>query len=204
MTISFWVILLAMLAYGLLHSFLASRKFKSAFHSYFGPAGGRWFRLGYNLVAVISLLPILLLTGLLPDRHIYTIPYPWVIISTLCQLVAVIGLLIGLQQTGVSAFLGLSQYLGGDNASQNHLVTKGLYQHVRHPLYSAGLIIIWLTPILTWNVLAINLGLSLYIFIGGYFEEQKMLLEFGLEYEEYRRCTPMLVPGLRISHIKHN
>jgi protein-S-isoprenylcysteine O-methyltransferase Ste14 len=68
---------------------------------------------------------------------------------------------------------------------------------VRHPLYTAGLAFIWFTPLMTVNLLVLNIGLTVYIVIGAYFEERKLLREFGPAYAEYQRRTPMLVPGLR-------
>lgn len=70
----------------------------------------------------------------------------------------------------------------------------GLYAWVRHPIYTAGLIFLWLTPILTSNLLAMNIGLTLYILIGAWLEERKMVAEFGEAYREYQRRVPMLIP----------
>jgi protein-S-isoprenylcysteine O-methyltransferase Ste14 len=64
-------------------------------------------------------------------------------------------------------------------------------------LYTAGLLIIWLIPVMTWNLLALIIGLTAYILIGIYFEERKLLQEFGDDYAEYRRHTPMLIPGFK-------
>jgi len=197
MTISFWLILLAIIAYGLLHSFLASLKTKARTRHWFVPATDRWFRIAYNLIAVLTLLPILLLPILLIDREIYVIRYPWVILTLIIQVLAVIVLLVGLHQTGITSSIGLRQLLLPEDTSPPSLVTTGLYRYARHPLYTAGLVFIWLIPILTWNLLALNLGLTAYVFIGAYFEERKLLLEFGEPYAEYRRHTPMLIPGLR-------
>jgi protein-S-isoprenylcysteine O-methyltransferase Ste14 len=196
MTISFWLILLAVVAYGLLHSFLASLKTKARARNWFGRATDRGFRLAYNLIAVITLLPILLLPILLIDKEIYVIHYPWVILNLTLQVLAVIVLLVGLRQTGITSFIGLRQLLLPEDTSPPRLVTTGLYRYVRHPLYTAGLVFIWLIPVLTWNLLALNLGLTAYIFIGAYFEERKLLLEFGEHYTVYHRHTPMLIPGL--------
>jgi len=65
---------------------------------------------------------------------------------------------------------------------------------VRHPLYTAGLIFIWLLTEMTVNRLALNIGLSLYLVIGALYEERKLVLEFGQAYQEYRERTPMLIP----------
>lgn len=53
---------------------------------------------------------------------------------------------------------------------------------------------------MTCNLLALNLGLTAYVLIGAYFEERKLVSEFGEGYAEYRRRTPMLMPGLRFPH----
>jgi protein-S-isoprenylcysteine O-methyltransferase Ste14 len=198
MTISFWLILLAVLSYGLLHSILASSKMKSLARRWFGIKTDRVYRLAYNVIAIITLLPILLLPILLIDEEIYRIPFPWVILTLAIQLLAVIILLIGIRQTGLNSFIGLSQLLLPEDTSPPRLVTGGLYHYVRHPLYTAGLVIIWLIPIMTWNLLALIVGLTVYIFIGAYFEERKLLVEFGDAYAVYRKQTPMLIPSLRV------
>jgi protein-S-isoprenylcysteine O-methyltransferase Ste14 len=118
------------------------------------------------------------------------------------QVLAVVVLIAGVRQTGISSFIGLRQLMLPEDTSPPRLVTDGLYRYVRHPLYTAGLVFIWLLPILTWNLLALNLGLTAYIFIGAYFEERKLLLEFGESYTEYRNRTPMLIPGLKLAHNK--
>ncbi len=74
MTYSFWIILLAVFSYGLLHSILASNRVKAQAHRWFGPKTEHWYRLAYNFIAIITLLPILLLPILLIDEQIYRIP----------------------------------------------------------------------------------------------------------------------------------
>jgi protein-S-isoprenylcysteine O-methyltransferase Ste14 len=56
---------------------------------------------------------------------------------------------------------------------------------------------------MAWNLLALNLGLTAYILIGAYFEERKLMLEFGESYAEYREHTPMHIPGLKLIHKTH-
>lgn len=198
MTIDFWLILLAVCAYGLLHSVLASLQVKTITSEWLGASTQRWYRLAFNFIAVVTLLPILLLPVLFTSRDIYTIPFPWLMISTAIQILAILILVVGLRQTGIASFLGLSQFFMPGDISPPRLVTGGLYRFVRHPLYSAGLMFIWMIPIMTWNLLAVIIGLTIYILIGAQFEERKMVREFGNEYEEYRRRTPMLVPGLHL------
>ena len=200
MTISFWLILLAMLVYGLLHTLLASRKMIALSRNWFGAKTDLWFRLAYNFIAIFTLLPILLLPILLIDKELYRIHSPWLMLTLIIQAFAVGVLLIGLQQTGIKSFIGLRQLMLPEDTSPPRLVTDGLYRYVRHPLYTAGLVFIWLLPIMTCNLLALNLGLTAYVFVGAYFEERKLLLDFGEAYAEYRKRTPMLIPGLHLPH----
>ena len=203
MTLSFWLILLAVLAYGLFHSLLASPTFKYRTRKLIGAAADRWFRLAFNFIAVVTLVPILVLPVVMTDKEIYTIPFPWVVVTLTIQVLAAIALIIGLRQTGISSFLGLRQAFLPEDTNPPRLVTGGLYRFVRHPLYTAGLVFIWLLPIMTWNLLALNIGLTAYIFIGATFEERKLLHQFGETYADYRHRTPMLIPGLGFFHPRH-
>jgi protein-S-isoprenylcysteine O-methyltransferase Ste14 len=49
----------------------------------------------------------------------------------------------------------------------------------------------------TVNSFIAYISLTVYILVGAYFEERKLLREFGQEYAEYRSVTPMLIPGLK-------
>ena len=191
-----WLVLLAVGLYGLAHSILASLWVKARLRGTFGPSSERWYRLAYNIFAALSLLPILAMPTLLPDRELYRIPAPWLYLTLTGQALAALFLLAGLLHTGVWSFLGLRQLLQPPAVEPPRLVVRGLYRWVRHPLYTAGLLLIWLLPVMTVNLLALNLGLTLYIVIGAMFEERKLIREFGQAYVEYRRSTPMLVPFL--------
>ena len=191
------LILLSLFAWGLLHSLTASLWAKARARQLFGPSAGRGYRLAYNLVAGITLLPVFALAALLPDRELYAIPLPWSLLTLLLQAGAAVALAAGLLQTGVWSFLGLRQIFTQEDAPPQ-LVVRGLYRWVRHPLYTAGLVLIWLTPVMTANLLALDAGLTLYIIVGAMFEERKLQAEFGEAYAVYKRRTPMLIPGARL------
>jgi len=196
----FWLIL-SVLLWGFLHSLLASSSVKALTQRVFGAAERRYYRLAYNIFACISFLPVLVITAFTPDHDLYTIPFPWVIPVLAGQLLAVIALVIGFRQTDAWEFLGLRQ-LSGKEKQPAQLTTSGLYCYVRHPLYTAGIIFIWLTPLMTVNVMAINLGLTVYILLGAYFEERKLSREFGAQYAAYQAATPMLIPCLWLKRNK--
>lgn len=130
-----------------------------------------------------------------PGTVLYRVEWPWIILTSIGQLAAVILLLLGLLQTDVWHFIGVRQLLQPAEQQPSRLVVTGIYRWVRHPLYTAGLLFIWLTPVMTTSVLALNLGLSLYIYIGSIFEERRLLAEFGQAYQDYRTCVPRLIPN---------
>lgn len=202
------ILLAACGLYGLIHSLLASHAAKRFAEARWGVGARRWYRLGFSLLGGLTLLPIFWLAWALPDRPLYSIPMPWVLFSGLVQLAAAGALLAGVTQTGALGFLGLRQALdpaGGGaliaGRGADALVVRGLYRRVRHPLYACGLVILWLTPVMSWNWLALAAGLTAYILIGIPFEERKLLAEFGAAYAEYQKRTPALVPWVgRIHH----
>jgi protein-S-isoprenylcysteine O-methyltransferase Ste14 len=192
---SFLFILMAVGLYGLVHSFLASLGFKARLRGWFGHGVERSYRLFYNLFAILTFLPVLSLVQILPDREIYSVPLPWALLMVAVQILAIAMLLVGLWQTDVWTFLGFRQLLGEETTDPDRMVVSGLYRWVRHPLYTAGLLFIWFTPLMTSNLLALNLGLTLYVVIGARLEERKLLAEFGPDYASYRQRTPMLFPS---------
>ena len=197
-----WIVIWgAVLAYGALHSLLASLRAKTQALQRLGNSAQRAYRLVYNLIAVITLLPVLALPLLLPDRPLYAIANPWLLFTGLIQGLAALTMLAGLLHTDVWHFLGLRQLTNNGNEQPPRLVISGLYRYVRHPLYTAGLVFLWLAPVMTTNILALILGLSLYIYIGARFEERRLIHEFGQAYLDYQRRTPMLLPNLFPSSI---
>jgi protein-S-isoprenylcysteine O-methyltransferase Ste14 len=196
----FWLIF-AILIWGIIHSIAASLEAKGWLRRKLGNTGMRFYRFGYNLFSVISFTPILWLMAVLPDQMLYRIPAPWVYLTIVGQLAAVGMLVVGVQQTGALAFIGLKQLFEGEERSF-HLVTHGLYRWVRHPLYSAGLLFIWLMPVMSVNLLIVVLTATVYIIVGAHFEERKLEREYGVAYAEYKAVTPMFIPGLLIRRNK--
>ncbi|MGB8980815.1 MAG: isoprenylcysteine carboxylmethyltransferase family protein [Anaerolineales bacterium] len=190
----FWLIFFIVL-WGIVHSMLASLGFKDFLRRTLGNGFMKFYRLLYNLFAVLSVLPALYLMVSLPDRPLYAVPAPWSYLLRAGQAVSALLLLVAVLQTDVLSFVGLRQLV--EKEEKSALVKNGLYRIVRHPLYTFSLLILWLSPAMTVNSFIVYTALTIYIVIGAVFEERKLLREFGQEYQEYRSATPMLIPGLR-------
>lgn len=195
---SFFYIIIATGIYGLVHSLLASLKAKEMAAAWMGKSGFKWYRLAYNIFAFISLLPVLALAIILPDRPIYDIPSPWQYLLILLQLIGAGISFVSSFETGLGTLSGILQLTESfATPSVVRLETGGMYRFVRHPIYSGAILFLWASPQLTWNSLALKIAFTLYFIIGGMVEEKKLVAEFGDAYRAYRLRTPMLIPGLK-------
>jgi methanethiol S-methyltransferase len=191
---SLFYLTLAIATWGIVQSLLASIVVKDFIRQSFGSGFIRLYRLFYNIFAVLTFLPILNLMIVLPDRLLYSVPRPWNYLMLAGQGIAVLMLLVAILQTDTLSFVGLRQIVEEEKSGQ--LVTDGLYRYFRHPLYTFGLLLLWLSPTVTMNSLTVYIASMIYIVVGAFFEERKLLREFGQSYADYKQVTPMLVPAL--------
>ena len=189
-----WLVL-SVILWGIVHSLLASLKAKELALRWFGAQAMHFYRLLYNVFAVLSFIPILAIAALTNSPILYIVPFPWSGLMVFGEILAVAGLVVAFLQTDVWDFIGLRQL--GDAKAASELKTGGLYRYVRHPLYAAGLAFIWLFPHMTLNILVLNIPLTIYILIGAFFEERKLRSAFGKEYADYAAATPMLIPFVK-------
>lgn len=203
MQTGFWWILLALAIYGAVHSIFAAHRTKDWVKNWWGEERfNRFYRLFFSIQAAMLFTPILLLVGILPDQVIYRIPSPWVYLTITVQILSVIAIVHTIMLTGMLRFTGVLQAIDPSHAQKPvDLVIRSLYRWVRHPIYTFLFLFIWLVPVMSWNVLALNIGVSIYNVLGAMLEERKLLHEFGEDYEEYRKRTPFIIPGFKVDSV---
>ena len=199
-----FLIFVTLMAFGVVHSLLASHSAKQVAQRLIGVnVATATYRLVFNVLAVATVLPALVLVFRLPDRELYRFPAPWDSIALGLQVLAALGLLYSVYQMDAWFFLGLRQLgeppqLGVrysiDSTSTPQLVTNGLHRLVRHPLYTTSLIVLYLASPMSLNWLAFALSCNVYFFIGSIFEERKLVREFGDAYRAYQQRVPRLLP----------
>ncbi len=193
-TASLIALSLAWIAYGVLHSVLASAGAKRRVATGL-PRLMPAYRLLYNLFAGVALLPILWL--LWRDSG----PWLWRWQGGLAWLMHGLGLLAaGLLLAGPGLydlweFLGLRQLqerrVGPEDQGPFRIST--LHRYVRHPWYALSLVILW-TQDMNAARLVSALWITIYFIIGSRLEERKLLARFGGAYREYRTRVPGLLP----------
>jgi protein-S-isoprenylcysteine O-methyltransferase Ste14 len=193
MDTGFLWILLAGLIYGAIHSAFTSTPVKKWITVQLGLENPYAYRFVYVLQSIFFTFIYLFIVFFLPDANLYIIPAPWVYLTTIIETAAAVCAFLSLMQTGILAFLGLSIFIDGE-ANPDQLNTKGFYRYMRHPLYFFTLLALWLLPFMTWNILAFNIGVSVYMIVGAALEERKLILEYGKEYIDYKKQVPAFWP----------
>lgn len=99
------------------------------------------------------------------------------------------------------AYFFASALIGNHSAARSaagvrRLVTDGIYARVRHPIYSADIVLAWGVFLLfpTLRALLCVLWMCMILIIWMKVEERALLERFGDEYVEYMRRTPMIIP----------
>lgn len=185
---------LAWFAYAALHSLLASFAVKDRVAARW-PGFMPWYRLAYNLVAVVAALPLAWLVYTAPGGWLWRWTGPWAWLANGLALAAVAVLFLSARHYDMDEFLGLRQWRermpqadrpGGFSISPFH-------RFVRHPWYCCGLVLVWtrdMNPALLLSALAI----TLYFVVGSRLEEKKLLALHGAAYRRYRARVPGLLP----------
>ncbi len=187
-------LVLAWGVYGVIHSWLASLRMK-------GHVSRRWpwlmpgYRLWFNTVAAILLIPPLWLTFTLPGPQLWQWSgLSWWVANGLA-LLALLGVLWSLKDYDGSEFLGIRQWRDREMAveDQEAFHISQLHRFVRHPWYSLSLVLIW-TRDMDLAFLVTAVVMTLYFILGSRLEERKLMVYHGERYRRYLRLVPGLVP----------
>ncbi|MET3512385.1 protein-S-isoprenylcysteine O-methyltransferase Ste14 [Pseudacidovorax sp. 1753] len=86
--------------------------------------------------------------------------------------------------------------LGFEKTSR--LVTTGLFRHIRHPMYTALIMLAWGATLKHLTPLTVGLGLAAtaLLIVTALRDEQECLAYFGEPYRAYMKRTRRFIPGL--------
>jgi len=180
----------AWLGYFVIHSALASTTAKAwvAIHV---PRFTPYYRLAYNLVATLLLIPVLWIvyTGESAPLWSWHGPARW--LADGLAIAAVLAFLWTLRYYDMDEFLGVKQ---PQTAHQRQrFILSPFHRYVRHPWYFFALVIVWTRDTDTiWLVSCV--AMTAYFVIGSRLEERKLVREFGQNYRRYQQSVPALIP----------
>lgn len=195
MTTPHYMLIIWWVLYYIFHSVLASLTVKRYFQKIWGKAY-RYYRLSYSILVTIGLIFIL--------WYQYSFASPRLIRSVVLQSLAFLLMVI---PGSIIMFISVKKYftlLSGIRSIYQPvppvaLKVEGIHRFVRHPLYSGTILLVWglffIFPLLN-NLIAVVL-LTLYVWIGIYLEEKKLLIEFGKDYGDYMLKVPKLIPKFK-------
>jgi protein-S-isoprenylcysteine O-methyltransferase Ste14 len=94
---------------------------------------------------------------------------------------------------------GWRRFRGGPQGDPAFRV-RGIYRRTRHPLYLGFLVAFWSTPHMTEGHLLFAVMTTAFMLVAVRLEERDLVRVHGMDYVEYRRLVPMLVPSLTRSY----
>ncbi|MGC9269574.1 methyltransferase family protein [Acidiphilium sp.] len=180
-------------SFGLSHSLLATPSGRTRLALLVGSGE----RLAYNAIAAVHLAIVLAIgSWLLAATPAFVVTLPLRVVMLGAAVSGGIILSVAGRSYDLGRFLGTTPWRQGITESAlptEPLATRGMNSVVRHPLY-LGLILLMFGLSTTPFRLATSIAALIYILIGIYFEERKLLIVYGDAYERYRRRVPMLIP----------
>ena len=187
-------LLFAWLAYFALHSALASLAVKRWFAAFF-PRQLPLYRLGFNMLAVLLLLPILWLTYRNPGPVLWRWQGIGFWLANGLALAALGGFVYSLKSYDMQEFLGLRQWKFHVTRveDQEHFQLSWYHRFVRHPWYFFGFVLVWTRDMSALTLLS-SAMITLYFIVGSLLEEKKLLVYHGEIYRRYMERVPGLIP----------
>ncbi len=158
----------------------------------------RYYRLYFNIISVITIIPPLGYYFMVPGDMVWRWSGYWIIPQIVLIVFAGLLFIFGMFHYNWKEFAGFQQIQDKrlsecTIATDCELVTNGILGLTRHPLYLGVLLILWARNIDT-RALVVNIILSVYLLIGTFLEEKKLLIMFGDQYREYQKNVSMFIP----------
>jgi protein-S-isoprenylcysteine O-methyltransferase Ste14 len=175
------------LLFAAVHSGLAGLPCKSWFYK--RGVTPRVYRLAYVIFSVVATAAWLIFIHRLPDHNLYSIDTPWKYPLYLVQILGLWVILLSFRPIDTAAFLGLRPF----RQDIEDFVVKGIYRHVRHPMYSGFMLIMFAMPAQSANSLALYAFVAAYFIAGSRFEEARLIRTYP-EYADYRKRVPAFIP----------
>ncbi len=185
--------------FGLLHSLLAREFIQFKLETCLGA----YYRFTYNVFAACKIMLVFYIGSiwLSDDTFILLNNNGAFITSSILRFSGMVVFLLALSMYDLGRFSGITQVITGEklsSSSDEPLQRRFLNRLMRHPLYTAAFLLLWggaVSPLGLWTAV----WGTLYLIIGTFFEERKLVRIYGDEYRRYQQEVPRYFPGIAFS-----
>lgn len=192
--IEYLLIVSGVLIFGLQHSGISALRIKNYIIDRWGKEG--YARL-FNTTSIVGIMvPFIAMNYW---NWLYFVIEPG-LIQPLLFSSGVVLIAIGLVVTMMaSRVISVSTVADMRTDREADLVTGGIYSRTRHPLYLATiLLLLGLAALYPFDrVIVFSIALCVYVIIGAYLEERKLIIHYGQKYLEYRKQAGFMLPRIR-------
>jgi protein-S-isoprenylcysteine O-methyltransferase Ste14 len=185
-------LILVWFIFGVVHSLLASGIMKRVMMKIMGN-GIKYYRAIYSLIVTATLIVLIHYHFAAINTIMWRAHWIEKIFAVLLILSGFVVMVICiwkyfLDLSGIGVVLGVERPIV--------LQETGLHAYVRHPLYTGTIVFIWgvFLGYPYMNNLVSAICLTIYTLIGIYFEEKKLVVEYGEQYKQYQAKVPVLLP----------
>lgn len=159
----------------------------------------RYYRILYNGFSMVTFIPLALLTH--GKKGVVVLSWSH---SALPVRVLLMGVSLALfysasRKYDLQYFLGIKQWRTGRHdllmSEKEEFSEEGVFGMTRHPWYLGSLLLIW--SLFEEYPLAVFLAaciLSVYLVVGTFLEEKKIVARYGASYRRYQQRVSMLFP----------
>ena len=196
MTENYLILSLLLIVWCALHSAMISLSVTEFIKKRLG-SKFRFYRLFFNLTAILTLIPVAIFAYSIQTRVIFDWAGYMRIGQVILLGIAVLFFLLGGRHYDARQLLGIRQIREGSSTKAltdtGELDTSGALGITRHPWYFASILLIWARP-LDLSAIFVNVIFTSYLIVGTYLEEKKLIREFGDQYLAYQQRVSMLIP----------
>ena len=190
------ILSLLVIAWCVLHSVMISVSVTEHLKKRLGP-GFRFYRLFFNLVAILTLIPVALFAYTIQTQVIFHWGGYMRIGQVILLGLAILLFFLGGRHFDARQVLGFKQIKERTSnkviTETGELDTSGVLGITRHPWYLATILFIWVRQ-LDVSAILVNVILTSYLIAETYLEEKKLIGEFGEKYIAYQKRVSMLIP----------
>ncbi len=158
-----------------------------------------YYRFVYVVISIATLAPVLWYQWRIETVTWWQWHWPWTLAQYMGLLASGLIFLLAARRYDQRFFFGLRQiadHREDRNTEFSGFEASGILRRMRHPYYSAGiLLLVFWGDFTAANLILKIVGIG-YFIIGAFLEERKLVREFGEEYRHYQKAVPMFIPRL--------